>query len=264
MNRSSVVLLALSLVLIHGQSDTFSYATNGADWPGNCAAGVNESPIDIPDVSSIDSSDPTFTPMLFVWKELTGYSIVDVGHQYSVIGDYGTFHAGGNLTYTSGLYHFHAPSEHYLHGKQYPLEMHLGYVHPSGFAFGFIVITVFFEQGDENAALAGLLSPSPTAINVSAIFGGATQVTNYYHYQGTGTTPPCQANTPWYIYGHVLQASATQLDFFQRRWQNNVTFAGGKGNNRSLQSLGNRTVIHYDDSALTLTILAATITLLSW
>ena len=258
-----LVSLSLSLVLIHGQSDPFSYASNGADWTGNCPSGVAQSPIDITDYTSVGSSDAGYAPIPFTWKPLTTYSVTDSGHLYEVIGDWGSFKYG-NLSYASGIYHFHAPSEHYLDGVQYPVELHLGYVHPSGFNVGgFLVLVVLFEEGDESPALANLMSSSPTAIDVSSIFDGASSLDNYYFYTGSGTTPPCFANVPWFIYGKIQQASAAQIDFFNKRWKNNPAFAGGKGNNRAQQSRGSRTVIHYDDAAEVLGAVGAFL-LLSW
>ena len=50
-------------------------------------------------------------------------------------------------------YHFHSPSEHTLGGRRFPMEMHL--VHKS--AKGRLaVIGVFIEEGEPNAAFAGI------------------------------------------------------------------------------------------------------------
>lgn len=257
-----VILLALSVELAHGQTDTVSYAQNGADWTGNCASTVNQSPIDVTDTTSVDSSDEGRYPVTFAWKSPSTYTILNQGHTYSVTGDFGTITFGGNNTYNAAVYHFHAPSEHYLDGKQYPLEFHLGNIHPLGISRGLMGFSVLFEEGSENEALAGLLASSPTPIDLSAIVGGRTVIDDYYAYMGSGTTPNCLVNVPWVIYGKVLEASAAQLQFFQNKWQLNQAFAGGKGNNRALHDRGNREVIHFDDSAREAVVLTGLLLLL--
>jgi len=66
---------------------------------------------------------------------------------------------GGNDTWTLAQFHFHAPSEHTVDGKSYPLEMHL--VHVDAAAKPAAVVGVFIRAGKENVALAPAFQSLP-------------------------------------------------------------------------------------------------------
>ena len=106
---------------------------------------------------------------------------------------------------------------------------------------------MLFAEGDYNAALGTLINNS-TEVDLSLIFNAARTLPNYYTYQGSMTVPGCEATVNWYIDAGVRTASREQLDFFRNRWQNNINFAGGNGNNRLPQSLFNRDVVYFQSN----------------
>ena len=255
------LIFAFVLLLAPALSEEFSYVDNGEDWTGLCATGASQSPIDIAGYSKVDSSD-AYTPLTFTYLPVTTFTRDIEGHNYKLLGSFGTLSAAnvdktGNYTYAAMQFHFHAPSEHTLDGIEYALELHM--VHAlvassAGNPLNLAVLSVLFEEGPENAFLSTVLSSNPTSIDLSSLLGSPT-VDNYYMYKGSLTTPPCTEAVNWYIYGHVLTASAAQIKTFNDMWELNPAFAGGKGNNREVQKMNGRLLLHYDDLAATLSVL---------
>lgn len=134
-------------------------------------------------------------------------------------------------------FHFHTPSEHRLHGRRYPLTVHL--VH--GTATGdFAVLGVMFEEGDENPALAKILAgidggSKNVAVDVRELVPENIDV---YRYMGSLTTPPCTEGVNWHVADQVLEASPAQLAAFERILGQSA---------RSMQPLNNRLVLAPED-----------------
>ena len=134
-------------------------------------------------------------------------------------------------------FHFHTPSEHRLHGRRYPLTVHL--VH--GTATGdFAVLGVMFEEGDENPALAKILAgidggSKNVAVDVRELVPENIDV---YRYMGSLTTPPCTEGVNWHVADQVLKASPAQLAAFERMLGKSA---------RSMQPLNNRLVLAPED-----------------
>lgn len=254
------LLLALTL-LVSVLSEEFEYVHNGEDWTGLCATGMAQSPIDIAGYSEVDTTD-SYKPISLTYVAVTDFTRDVEGHNFKLIGSFGTLTAvdvdkTGNYTYAAMQFHFHAPSEHTLEDIEYPLELHMVHALVSSSAvnpLGYAVLSVLFEEGAENAFLSSVIASSPTSIDVSTLIGSST-MDNYYMYKGGLTTPPCTEAVNWYIYGHVLTASPAQIKTFNDMWELNPAFAGGKGNNREVQDLNGRLLLHYEDSAAVLSVL---------
>ncbi len=67
---------------------------------------------------------------------------INNGHTIQVNYSEGDTMTIGNTTYELIQFHCHAPSEHTVHGKHYPMEMHFVHKSPSG---ALAVIGVFIE-----------------------------------------------------------------------------------------------------------------------
>ena len=74
---------------------------------------------------------------------------------------------------------------------------------------------------------------------------GRVDKTKMFNYMGSLTTPGCSEVVEWVVINDPQNISPTQLQFFTSMWAGNSTFAGGFGNNRMVQAIGNRTIYYY-------------------
>jgi carbonic anhydrase len=104
------------------------------------------------------------------------------------------------------------------------------------------VIGVFFDReagGDYNNAFLdavwnqGGLSADPVKIPVASFLYGV-DMTHYWNYDGSLTTPPCTEGIKWTIIKDVQPISSTQLEWFTALWAGDTQFAGGLGNFRAV------------------------------
>ena len=198
---------------------------------GACDAGNMQSPIDL-DLANTRGEIEFASSYEETTGELkTGPSKVqvDVAPGMGMI--------SGQHLFSLVQFHFHTPSEHRLHGQRYPLTVHL--VH--GTATGdFAVLGVMFEEGDENPALARILSgidggSKNVAVDVRELVPENIDV---YRYMGSLTTPPCTEGVNWHVADQVLEASPAQLAAFKRILGQSA---------RSMQPLNNRLVLAPED-----------------
>ena len=123
-----------------------------------------------------------------------------------------------SVTYKFLQFHFHAGSEHTMHGTRYPLEVHLVHASDDG---RLAVIGILFQQGRENQALADLISALPGTVggydpdmtfDLNDLLPGGWDV---YRYEGSLTTPPCSEIVDWTVFEKPLTASADQIAVFE-------------------------------------------------
>ena len=248
----SSLLLAFVLLLGPAFSADGDYFQNGADWSGECSTGQNQSPVDIKSFVNVDSSDG-YSTLSIGLESMATYNKIVSGKTYKYEGKHSTLTAVdiAKVSYvTQGTsISVHAPSEHYLNGHQYPMEMHIQYEPATPTAsdpYAYTIIVVFFEEGEESVFLSGIIDPNPIAINLYPLFLGVT-LTNYYMYKGSKTSFPCQETAQYYVLGDVRTASAAQLKVFTDLWASDPLFAGGKGNNRALQSMIGREMLRFKE-----------------
>lgn len=201
-----------------------------------CQTGQNQSPVDIRE---------TFSAHLQPLK--THYttspnSLLNNGH--TIQANYSDNNTANYITldnerFTLKQFHFHAPSENMINGKQYPLELHLVHQNSDN---EITVVAVMFEQGATNAELAKLWkvmpdhaeksSPIPTGIDVNHLLPNDK---THWRFSGSLTTPPCSEGVRWIVMKHPLQLSAEQLKQF--------TSVMHHTNNRPVQKLHGRTIL---------------------
>jgi carbonic anhydrase len=135
-------------------------------------------------------------------------------------------------------FHFHAASEHTIDGKHFPLEGHFVFKAQDG---RLAVIGVMFQEGAANAAAQGIIDDlkpgagkAPHTVDIAALM---PRERDYYHYLGSLTTPPLTENVEWYVMPAPVTLSKPQLDALVTRYPHN---------NRKIQPLNGRPVIHYD------------------
>ena len=74
-------------------------------------------------------------------------------------------------------------------------------------------------------------------------------LSEFYNYDGSFTTPPCTEGINWFVVKDVQKISQAQLNSFTRLWAGNLTFSAGRGTNRVVQPLGKRTLRRTDNEA---------------
>jgi len=246
-------------------TSSWSYSSKGSDWSGTCQSGKHQSPINIVhhDTICVRDGESSAQPyrINYHYKLAQNLSMAYNGYSLQVAGDLGFVTVGGcnpcdGQEYDVKQFHFHAPSEHQIDGKTYPMELHivhqkkgssdlndllfvsiLFYVQPEG---GFP--NTFLENIDWNHAPSD--SNKPNAINgfvdlhrLKEAFRG-----EYWTYDGSLTTPSCDETVKWFVMKRPLGATADQISKIQSLFQNNPSFANGNGNNRPVQPINDRKV----------------------
>lgn len=120
-----------------------------------------------------------------------------------------------NVDYTLVKFHFHVPSEHHIEGAEKPAEMHVVHTRIDSGTTYYAVIGVILDKGPEYPALKPVFANLPKNIceksgEVPIAFSKLLprQLSNYYTYAGSLTTPPCSQTVTWYVLG----APSTILD----------------------------------------------------
>jgi carbonic anhydrase len=207
-----------------------------------CEKGHNQSPIDIAKTSpaTLPKLQADFSPakLQIVHHEHIADEINN-GHTIQVNYSEGDTLAIGDTSYELIQFHFHAPSEHTVKGKHYPMEIHFVHKSPSG---NLAVVGVFVEKGAHNAAFDPIWANLPkqqgvvshyehVQVNVDDLLPHSTKS---YRYDGSLTTPPCSEGVKWVVMQSPIQLSAAQIKQFTSLI---------KANNRPVQPLHHRVTV---------------------
>lgn len=166
-------------------------------------------------------------------------------------------------------------SEHTLNGMRYPLELH--FVHtklrPAADATDgdYLAVIGVFAQVDENMPISGVWAQ----LDVSAIQTYDSQkipITDfmyksllpssldYYHYNGSLTTPPCSEVVQWFVLKEPITVPGAYLDNLRRVQSDNETTV--TLNFRRVQLLNERTVFTFDSESGSPKIVASVLSIL--
>ncbi|XP_063060186.1 carbonic anhydrase 4a [Engraulis encrasicolus] len=230
--------------------------------------GNQQSPINI--VTRKTLPDERLTPFKF-----TGYEhgfraqLTNNGHSVKVNVKPDASVSGGNLDggYKAVQFHLHwgtdggPGSEHTIDGEQYPMELHIVHMKdkytslgdalkdPNGVA----VLGFFYEQATATnrnyqpivEALKSLTNKDSTndllhPISLHQLILNEANMTNYYRYKGSLTTPGCTESVVWTVFETPIPLSEAQLAAFS-----SLQFGDGKrmvGTFRPVQPLNGRMV----------------------
>lgn len=198
-----------------------------------CATGLNQSPINI--THSIHSFLPPLSPS---YGSDSNY-IVDNGHTVQVNMASGSTVVIDDITFELKQFHFHAPSENHIEGKEFPLEGHFVNLDKDG---NIAVLAVMFEEGEENKELAKFWDTMPTKageiheLKLSKIANALLPVDkHYYRFNGSLTTPPCTEGVRWFVFKDTLTISKEQVAKFKKIMHG--------VNNRPIQPLDARIIV---------------------
>ncbi|MBL5920632.1 carbonic anhydrase family protein [Lelliottia amnigena] len=199
-----------------------------------CETGKNQSPVNIQ--GALKSNQGKLELAFQQGKQ----QIVNNGHTIQVsVGDGNTLHLD-NDTFALQQFHFHAPGENEIDGKQFPLEAHFVYKDKSG---ALAVLALMFQQGKSNPQLAKAWQQIPTAVDQIVALNEPLDIKallpkqyNFYRFSGSLTTPPCSEGVRWIVLQQPVSASTEQINQFRS--------AIHHANNRPIQPLNGRIVIN--------------------
>lgn len=144
-------------------------------------------------------------------------------------------------SYTLAQFHFHAPSEHTVDGKQFPMEIHFVNKDANGHI---VVVGVFVQAGAENKLLAPMFSALPTTATPAGTHAGGPLKVDIpavlpkdrkaFVYAGSLTTPPCTEGVHWIVLAQPIEMSNAQIDAFKTIFHDN---------HRPLQKINGRDVV---------------------
>lgn len=135
-------------------------------------------------------------------------------------------------------FHFHAPSEHTVNERFYPIETHFVHVSEAG---ELLVVGVFAKKGERNENYAPIWRNLPSEgnevtlvaqdVDIEALFPEDRHI---YNYSGSLTTPPCSEGVNWNVMVKKVEMSKNQISKFEEIYDHN---------NRPVQPLNGREVV---------------------
>ena len=199
-----------------------------------CKEGKHQSPVDL------IWHKPTSKSPLKINYNLSKVHIHDNGKMLSI-----EVEPGNSIQMRSSNYNLknvvvHAPSEHRIAGKLYPIEIQYIHENDKGYVS---VISVLVKEGKENKAAKWVLANLPKNKNSvndpSAMWapeGLLPKRLTFYNYAGSITTPPCSEGVNWIVLNTAIEMSKAQITAFQAAYMNN---------NRPVQPMNERKSINY-------------------
>uniref|UniRef100_A0AAY4ERZ6 Alpha-carbonic anhydrase domain-containing protein n=1 Tax=Denticeps clupeoides TaxID=299321 RepID=A0AAY4ERZ6_9TELE len=195
--------------------------------------GQSQSPINI--VTRRVQYDPTLTPFVFEGYDtvssitVQNYSVPAV--HFVLPPEVGVQGGGLSGRYKATQLHLHwgidgqPGSEHRVDGEQYAMEVNLSLDKN---------LSTVQESGERNEALDYLLNTS-IDFRLNDIIPAASDLSGYYRYSGSRTTPSCEQNVVWTVFFRTIP-----LNSVSRLWA-----AAGRNSSRTFrptQRLNGRTV----------------------
>lgn len=234
--------LALLLLSTPAIATEWSYEHGTEGWSAldpafsACSAGAQQSPVDVIQGRAASANLPALS---FNYATNAAFRIDHLGHTVQATVPAGNSLSIGGKVYQLVQFHVHTPSENFLDGEQYPLELHL--VHRAS-DNSLAVVGVFFDEGAADSQLQKIVSVLPHeegqhgnvgAFNLRALVPPG----RVYRFKGSLTTPPCSEGVSWHVVGTAKTASLQQLAAFTALFSG-THFPGG--NRRPVQSLNGR------------------------
>ena len=205
-----------------------------------CNAGKAQSPIDIHSTQRV-----SLPPLRFEYtREPIRYVInngATIRVNYHDVAGNGSYLVVGTRRYQLTQFHFHRPSEEYVHGRQYDMVLHLMHKASDGEEAG---VAVLLEAGDANATIEQLWRYMPSTEGQREAPGVELdpadmlpRTLGYYLYNGSVTAPPCTEGVRWFVLKTPVEVSAAQIKAFAKLYPDDV---------RPLQPLNGRVVEESD------------------
>jgi carbonic anhydrase len=206
------------------------------DWAA-CNAGKEQSPIDIRSAKKVELPAIRFEYKSGPLKYLinNGYTI---RVNYHDAPGSGNFMIVGDKRYQLTQFHFHRPSEEYIHGKPYDMVAHFMHQSSDGRVVG---VAVLLKAGSSNATIQQLWEHMPMTKGDEQEIAGVEvnpagllpHDTAYYTYMGSVTAPPCTEGVTWFVLKAPMEVSMEEINAFAKLYPHDV---------RPIQPLNGRVV----------------------
>ena len=115
-------------------------------------------------------------------------------------------------------FHFHAPSEHHIEGKAFPMEMHMVHQDQNGHV---LVLAAMLEADRPSPVLTKLWNWLPDQIGQEvsvplelSLADLLPKNTHHYTYSGSLTTPPCTEGVQWIVLKEPIHIAQQDVDRF--------------------------------------------------
>lgn len=250
----------LVILLVGGEVHAADYLKGGQDWGANCTAETmkRQSPINLEDFKgACDNTihlDLTLTPKATNYSAITikdpGLLAIQADNNSTIGYMYATDLEGKIFGYNAQRVIAHAPSEHSIDGVNFDLELQIEMtIIPNQFqnvTRDRAVVSLLFAKNEKASKFVILdlfMAPESIEQDLSKVLGQILpQPFVYFAYEGSSTVPDCKENVMWYIVQNSIPIEESQLLAFNNKLKNDISFAGGNGNNRVKQDLNNRLV----------------------
>ena len=208
-----------------------------------CADGRAQSPIGVSTTGAVPKPLPPLAPAYGP----VDLAVVNNGHSVEAQVQATPPAAGASLrvgerTYRLVQFHWHTPSEHWLDGESFPMELHLVHADENGR----LVLGALVKEGRPNAELAKLWARLPETPGDRVEIHGfdlaklLPATLRSYRYPGSLTTPPCDQGIQWVLLAEPIELSAEQIATFRALFFGTERFP--VGNARPLQPRNGREV----------------------
>jgi carbonic anhydrase len=193
-----------------------------------CNLGKEQSPIDIQNAEKTELPALRFESKKGPLKYLTNNGHTIRVNYHDAAGTGNLLIVGGK-TYQLTQFHFHHPSEEYIHGKAYDMVVHLMYQSKDGKVVG---VAVLLKAGRANPTVQQIWEHIPkTESRVLTDFshqedeiagveinptGLLPHEVGYYTYMGSVTAPPCTEGVTWFVLKTPVEISTEQINAFAR------------------------------------------------
>lgn len=209
-------------------------------WAIPVNAQVEQSPIDIRSENAIYTALPE---LQFSYSASASLNVINTGspdENATIRADVPSSAASllvSGVTYDLLQFHFHTPAEHWLNGKEYPMEMHMVHRDSSG---NLLVVGRWIEEGSANSLLDPIFSSLPEnsgetlAVDNFDLSGLLPADLSSFRYDGSLTTPPFAEGVQWVVLSTPLEMSLEQILAFEELFE--------EGNARLPQPLHGRLI----------------------
>ena len=139
----------------------------------------------------------------------------------------GNFLIVSERRYQLTQFHFHRPSEEYVHGKPYEMVAHLMHQADDGEIAGVVVL---LKAGKANSTVRQIWEHMPMTegkeeevpgVQVNPV-GLLPRDFAYYRYRGSLTAPPCTEGVTWFVLKTPAEISAEQINAFATLYPHDV------------------------------------------